>query len=81
MTKREVVNHGKEQWIVDWGEDEMGRRMPKFHPSETDGDKAIGDYNKEQKRCGEYRARLNPGRRGDNQLAVVLWSQNTHEHA
>jgi hypothetical protein len=54
MAKIRKLNYnGEDRWEVDFGYDADGKRLRSWFKTEKEADKAIGDREKEIKRCGE----------------------------
>ena len=51
---RQLKYNGEDRWEVDFGYDADGKRLRPWFKTEKEADKAIGDREKEIKRCGEW---------------------------
>jgi hypothetical protein len=61
--KRPTLSHGRQQWLVDYGLDDMGKRQRRFFETQKEADDAIDIYERELKKLGEYWLRLSPAKR------------------
>jgi hypothetical protein len=58
LRKRQIIKRGKPRWAVDFGSDDAGIRRRPYFSTEDEADEAIKLHDKENKKHGEFWARL-----------------------